>query len=285
MTDSAGSGPEQAGARTALLDAAESEFAAQGYAQASLRAIMRRAGTDPGAVHYHFRNRAGLAAAVLDRLLVPLNQRRLDLLTELERAAGLAPDQFGSDDRADGDRGGENAVGEGDRGGTDDRAHGDRGGENAVGEGTVLPVAGLVEALLRPDVELATALDEREQGRARLVSATYLRPADFVLTQVEVRFAPVAARFHPHLIAAIPDVAPEILGWRVRWAVFGLVGAVLADDDDGGSSGSSGRGASGGDAPAGGRPDPDELLARLVSTTVGALTAPHPAPTTTVGAP
>lgn len=192
---------------------------------------MRRAGADPGSVHYHFKDRAGLAAAVLDRLLVPLNDRRLALLTELEAAWTEAP----------------------------------------------LPVAGVVDALLRPDVELATALDGRERGRARLVSAMYLQPADFVLSQVEARFGPVAARFHPHLIEAIPQVPPEIIGWRVRWAVFGLVGAVLADTSPGAHQSPG--------TEQGPDTDPDELLARLVSTTVGALTAPHPSPTPRGGTP
>ena len=65
----------------ALLDAAAAEFASAGIETGSLRKIMREAGADPGAVHYHFGSREALAAAVLDRILVPLNARRLDLLT------------------------------------------------------------------------------------------------------------------------------------------------------------------------------------------------------------
>lgn len=64
----------------ALLDAAEAEFAHEGIESGSLRKIMRQAGADPGAVHYHFGNREAVAAAVLDRILVPLNARRLTLL-------------------------------------------------------------------------------------------------------------------------------------------------------------------------------------------------------------
>lgn len=66
----------------ALLDAAEAEFASAGIESGSLRRIMRAAGTDPGAVHYHFGGRQALAAAVLERILVPLNARRLALLGE-----------------------------------------------------------------------------------------------------------------------------------------------------------------------------------------------------------
>lgn len=66
----------------ALLDAAEAEFAGAGIDVGSLRKIMREAGADPGAVHYHFGGRRALATAVLDRILAPLNARRLVLLEE-----------------------------------------------------------------------------------------------------------------------------------------------------------------------------------------------------------
>lgn len=69
----------------ALLDAAEAEFATAGIETGSLRKIMREAGADPGAVHYHFGNREALATAVLDRILAPLNARRLELLREVTR--------------------------------------------------------------------------------------------------------------------------------------------------------------------------------------------------------
>ena len=38
----------------ALINAAEEEFANAGFDAASLRKIMRAAGSDPGAIHYHF---------------------------------------------------------------------------------------------------------------------------------------------------------------------------------------------------------------------------------------
>ena len=38
----------------ALINAAEEEFANAGFDAASLRKIMRAAGADPGAIHYHF---------------------------------------------------------------------------------------------------------------------------------------------------------------------------------------------------------------------------------------
>ena len=164
----------------ALLDAAEAEFADAGIEAGSLRRIMRAAGADPGAVHYHFGNREALAEAVLGRILAPLNSRRLELLG---RATAL--------------------------------------GNPTLGQ--------LVEALIRPDIDAAHALQARSPGRARLIAALYLRPAEFVEAAVAAHFAPVADAFRPHLEAAAPGVPFETMAWRVRWCLFGTVGALLAD--------------------------------------------------------
>ena len=167
----------------ALLDAAETEFADVGFDAASLRRIMRSAGTDPGAIHYHFGSREALAEAVLQRLLAPLNQRRLELLQEV-LASG--PES----------------------------------------------VAVLVEALVRPDVEAAQTLEMRCPGRARLIGAIYLHPGRFVTEKVASHFAPVARVFLPPLQGALPHLSPEVIAWRVRWCVFGTIGAVLADENE-----------------------------------------------------
>jgi AcrR family transcriptional regulator len=163
-----------------LLDAAEAEFASEGIDNGSLRRIMRKAGADPGAVHYHFGGREALAAAVLDRILVPLNTRRLVLLDE------------------------------------------------AVMGGRPL-ASQLVEALIRPDVETAHRMHARSPGRARLIGAIYTRPSDFVTSTVAAHFAPVADAFRPHLEAAVPAVSFDDLAWRIRWCVFGTLGALLTD--------------------------------------------------------
>lgn len=190
----------------ALLDAAEARFAAEGIGQASLRAVMRDARADPGAVHYHFGGRPELAAALLDRVLVPLNDRRLELLDAcVER-----------------------------------------------------DVARLVDALVRPDVEAAHLLELRGTGRGRLIGRIYLDPTDFVTAQVERRFRPVAMRFLPELTAAAPGVPTDLLAWRIRWCLFGTLGALWADPDE----------------PM--RHDADDLIERLVSTIAPAIAAPSP---------
>lgn len=196
----------ESGTEAALVDAAEARFATEGIDRASLRAVMRDAGTDPGAIHYHFKGRQALAEVVLDRVLVPLNGRRIDLLDELAPHARSLPS--------------------------------------------------LIEALIRPDVEAAHHLERRGAGRARLMGSIYLHPAAFVTKRVEERFRPVAARFIPHLISAAPHVTPDVLAWRVRWPIFGTLGALLADPDELHSS------------------TADELINRLVDTLTGALEAP-----------
>lgn len=165
----------------ALLDAAEAEFAGAGIESGSLRKIMRQAGADPGAIHYHFGSREALATAVLERILVPLNARRLALLDE------------------------------------------------AVASGQPL-VSQLVEAVIRPDVEAAHALNAQSPGRARLIGEIYTHPSDFVAAKVAAHFAPVADAFRPHIEAVLPQLPFGDVAWRMRWCVFGTVGALLADE-------------------------------------------------------
>lgn len=190
----------------ALLDAAEAEFAESGFDTASLRKIMRAASADPGSIHYHFGGRAALAQSVLERILVPLNARRLELLDQ-----ALA-DQASS-------------------------------------------AVELVEVLIRPDIETATALRARSKRRARLIGAIYLHPANFVTSTVARHFAPVADAFRPHLEAALPHVPFPVIAWRVRWCVFGTLGALLADEA----------------APF--EMEPDDLVHELARTLAAALSA------------
>ncbi len=169
---------------------------------------MRAADADAGSVHYHFRTREALVRAVLDRILAPLNARRLKLLDEAETVSD-----------------------------------------------SPLDLDVLIEALVRPDVEAACVLDGRSRGSARLIGAIYIRPADFVKERVEDHFRPVAERFLPHLTCSLPHVPLDLLSWRVRWCVFGMVGALMSDEL----------------APF--VSDSEELIARLVAVSVAGVSA------------
>jgi TetR/AcrR family transcriptional regulator, acrAB operon repressor len=58
--------------RNSLLDAAEHVFHAQGVAGTSLNDIAVAAGTTRGAIYWHFRDKADLFNAMMDRVVMPL---------------------------------------------------------------------------------------------------------------------------------------------------------------------------------------------------------------------
>ena len=74
-----------------ILDAAERLFARDGIEATSLRAITAEAGVNLAAVNYHFQSKDALVRAVIARRIVPVNQRRLELLDACEKAAGDGP--------------------------------------------------------------------------------------------------------------------------------------------------------------------------------------------------
>lgn len=60
--------------REALLDAAEEVFFDHGVARTSLEQIARHAGMTRGAVYWHFKNKADLFHALLDRVRMPFEE-------------------------------------------------------------------------------------------------------------------------------------------------------------------------------------------------------------------
>lgn len=58
--------------RNALLDAAERMFLAQGVAGTSLNDIAQAAGTTRGAIYWHFKDKADLFNAMMDRVSMPM---------------------------------------------------------------------------------------------------------------------------------------------------------------------------------------------------------------------
>ena len=184
VSGTAAASPAAGSSTTArLLDAASAAMAAEGFEGMSLRAVMRAAGANPAAIHYHFGSREELGRRVLDRVLEPIQRSRLERLEQLELHAPLPG------------------------------------------------VESLVEALVRPDFEIIAAASERAAATARLIGAIYARPGAFVQHRVEESFRPVAVRFMEPLSNALPYLTSEELAWRVRWFVFGPLGALLSDPD------------------------------------------------------
>ena len=60
--------------RHKLLDAAEHLFQAQGVSRTSLQDIARRAGATRGAVYWHFKDKADLFNAMMERVTLPLEE-------------------------------------------------------------------------------------------------------------------------------------------------------------------------------------------------------------------
>ena len=60
--------------RQQLLDAAERVFLAQGVAGTSLNDIAVAAGTTRGAIYWHFKDKAELFNAMMERVTLPLEQ-------------------------------------------------------------------------------------------------------------------------------------------------------------------------------------------------------------------
>ena len=77
--------------KTRILDAAEQILSERGFAACSLRDVTAAAGTNLGAVNYHFRSKEALIQAVFERRLTPINGRRLAALDEHERQSAGRP--------------------------------------------------------------------------------------------------------------------------------------------------------------------------------------------------
>jgi AcrR family transcriptional regulator len=70
--------------KTQILDAAESLFAEQGFAQVSIRDIAVAAKANIAAVNYHFGSKERLFEALFARRVIPVNDQRLELLRAAE---------------------------------------------------------------------------------------------------------------------------------------------------------------------------------------------------------
>jgi AcrR family transcriptional regulator len=78
-----------AATRGRILDAAEREFAARGFAGARLREIGDAAGVQPALIHHYFSDKRGLYRAVLDRALLPTSAESQTLVSGRPDLRGL----------------------------------------------------------------------------------------------------------------------------------------------------------------------------------------------------
>ena len=71
-----------------ILDAAEHLFGYSGFGNTSLRDITTEAGVNLASVNYHFGSKEALLAEVFDRRFAPVNEQRLERLSEVETLKG-----------------------------------------------------------------------------------------------------------------------------------------------------------------------------------------------------
>ena len=71
--------------RTRLLDAAEELFLRNGLSHTSLHDIAQAAGVTRGAVYWHFKDKAELFNAMMDRATMPFEKTRITLCDDLRR--------------------------------------------------------------------------------------------------------------------------------------------------------------------------------------------------------
>lgn len=74
-----------------ILDTAERLFAERGFEATSIRDITGAAEVNLASINYHFRTKQELIAAVFVRRVGPINQRRMELLAEIEQNARPMP--------------------------------------------------------------------------------------------------------------------------------------------------------------------------------------------------
>ncbi|MEB3341093.1 TetR/AcrR family transcriptional regulator [Okeania sp.] len=72
-----------------IINAAEKLFASLGFAGTSLRGIVREADVNLAAIHYHFGSKEELFSAVVQRVVQPIMEEKLRLLTILEESDKL----------------------------------------------------------------------------------------------------------------------------------------------------------------------------------------------------
>ena len=81
----------KADSRMAMIDAAEAIVAERGLGAMSLREVQTAAGQlNKNAAQYHFGNREGLIAAVVEARMGPINERRWRMVEQLDSAEAAA---------------------------------------------------------------------------------------------------------------------------------------------------------------------------------------------------
>ena len=128
-----------------------------------------------------------------------------------------------------------------------------------------LSLAGVLDILLRPIVELATTRGDKAHPFARFMSRNLIEPQPFMREVIARELGPIFMRVEPHLRLALPHLDPVTLHFRLRFVLgatnmtFAAVPFLPGMQIQFGMSGSS-----------------DELLQHLLLVSEAVLRAPLP---------
>src|SRR5689334_24496828 len=75
--------------KTKILNAAEKLFGMNGFDATSLRDITAEAQVNLAAVNYHFQSKESLIDAIIERRILPINQRRFEMLDAVGHPPGV----------------------------------------------------------------------------------------------------------------------------------------------------------------------------------------------------
>lgn len=95
--------------------------------------------------------------------------------------------------------------------------------DELLASGPAPGIAGLVEAFVRPDVEVLLRLHERGPIVAHFLGRLYLDQTPWIREMTAEQFGPVAERFFPHLGTALPYLELDVIALRMA-----RLGVVLA---------------------------------------------------------
>jgi len=156
-----------------ILNAAESLFALHGFDGATMRQITEKAGVNLAAINYHFDTKEKLYAETFTRIIRPLNEQRVALLTKAETDAGNRP----------------------------------------------VPLRAILESFIRPTFMLASG---RPQFLA-LMSRNFSAPPPFMREVMAQEFSGLSQHYLKALQAALPQLPPVELFWRMFYAIGALL--------------------------------------------------------------
>jgi AcrR family transcriptional regulator len=78
------------------------------------------------------------------------------------------------------------------------------------------PLAAVMNAFVRPDIDVLLELHQRGPTVAHFLGRIYSDPTPWVRQMTAEQFAEAEQRFFPVIAAALPHLSPEELGWRMR---------------------------------------------------------------------